>query len=66
MIHSLENWLFQQGGPAIKLRLSALQDFNKSQNEISSFVSALLDLDDVHSILDKLDGFKHRKEIKKP
>lgn len=65
MIHSLENWLLEQGGPAIKLRLSALQDFNKSQNEISSFVSALLDLDDVHSILDKLDGFQTPERDKK-
>lgn len=67
MINQLENWLLEQGGPAIRLRMSALKNSNHShlEDDINHSVSALLDINEVHSILNYLDGFQTPDRDKK-
>jgi len=61
MIDNLEKWLQEQGGPAIQLRLCALRDSKKSKEDVAKAnakaVSALLKIDEVHSVLNYMDGF---------
>jgi len=56
-MNQLENWLLEQGGPAIHLRLSG--GANKDA------ISALLDMEEVHAILDYFDGFNTQERDKK-
>jgi len=49
-------WLRENGGPAIQLRLSILR--NSSSDDIQNAISALLAVDDVCTIMDYYDAFK--------
>ena len=49
-------WLLENGGPAIQLRLSALNNLNAEDTE--NAVSELLSIDGVRAIFDYYDGFK--------
>jgi len=61
MIDNLENWLQEQGGPAIQLRLCALRDSKKSKEDsakaYAKAVSALLKIEEVYYVLNYMDGF---------
>ena len=59
-----ENWLLEQGGPAIRLRISVMQNSGNA-NEINNAVSELLVIDEVHSVLNLLDGFQTPNRDKK-
>jgi hypothetical protein len=61
----LESWLLEHGGPAIQLRLSALRNPGGAKNDADNAVSALLDIDEVHSVLDKFNGFQTPDRDKK-
>ena len=65
MINILENWLLEQGGPAIRLRMATLQNSNNLGNDVNNSVSALLAIDEVHAILNNLDGFQTSNRDKK-
>ena len=58
MLAIMENRLSEQGGPAIRLRLSALKNSNGTKSDIDAAVSALLDIDEVRSMLNLFDGFQ--------
>lgn len=58
MLDNLEEWLLENGGLAIQLRMYSLQNSSRAENETDNAVSALLDLDEVHFILNYLDGFQ--------
>lgn len=58
MLKHLEKWLLENGGPAIQLRMSALQNSGNVKMNADNAVSVLLDIDEVHSVLNKLDGFQ--------
>ena len=62
MTVKIENWLQEQGGPAIQLRLCTVSN---SKNDYSKAISALLDVDEVHSLLNYFDPFRTSgKDIK--
>lgn len=65
MLSTLENWLIEQGGPAIRLRMSAVQNSGNVKSDVDNAVSALLAIDEVHSILNHLDGFQTPDRDKK-
>lgn len=65
MNNKLEEWLREHGGPAIQLRLSALQKSGGAKSDIDNNVSALLNIEGVHSVLNYLDGFKTAGRDKK-
>lgn len=65
MLNALENWLLEQGGPAIRLRMSALQNSSKLENDVNNSVPALLSINEVQSILNYLDGFQTPDRDKK-
>lgn len=65
MHNKLEEWLMEHGGPAIQLRLSALQNSSNAKNDTKNIVSALIDIDEVHSVLNQLDGFQTSDRDKK-
>jgi hypothetical protein len=58
MNNKIEEWLMENGGPAIQLRLSALQNSSNAKNDIDNSVAALISIEGVHSVLNYLDGFK--------
>jgi hypothetical protein len=60
----LENWVLEQGGPAIKLRIHNRNEDN-SQIDIEKTVSTLLKLNEVNIALDFLDAFKIQIRDKK-
>ena len=65
MLNILENWLLEQGGPAIRLRMSTLQNSSNFGNDTDNSVSELLAIDEVHTILNNLDGFQTLDRDKK-
>lgn len=58
MNNKIEEWLMENGGPAIQLRLSALQHSSNTKNGINNTVAALINIEGVQSVLNHLDGFK--------
>ncbi len=65
MLNHLEEWLLENGGPAIQLRMSALRNSGDIENAADNAVSVLLDIDEVHSLLNYLDGFQTPDRDKK-
>lgn len=65
MLNALENWLLEQGGPAIRLRMYNLHNSSYLENDINNSVSELLVINEVHSILNNLDGFQTPDRDKK-
>lgn len=65
LLNNLEEWLLENGGPAIQLRMSALQNSSNVEKDTDHAVSALLDIDEVHSVLNYLDGFQTPNRDKK-
>ncbi len=65
MLNVLEDWLLEQGGPAVKLRMSNLHNSNVLGIDVANSVSALLAIDDVHTILNYFDGFQTLNRDKK-
>lgn len=65
MFHTIEDWLLEQGGPAIRLRMSNMKKSNNLKNNVDASVSALLAIDEVHSIINNLDGFHTMDRDKK-
>ena len=55
MDKKLENWLQEHGGSAIQLRLCSI---NGSKNESLNAISTLLDIEEVHSLLNLFDQFR--------
>jgi hypothetical protein len=51
-------WLLENGGPAIRLRASSLHEPWKSETDADSCVSALLDIDEVQTLLNYFDAFQ--------
>ncbi|MCL1858930.1 MAG: hypothetical protein FWF92_06815 [Oscillospiraceae bacterium] len=60
-----KQWLLENGGPAIQLRMVALKNTNSVENNSENAVLALLDIDGVHLILNKFDGFQTSDRDKK-
>jgi hypothetical protein len=58
MNNEIEKWLTENGGPAIQLRLAALRNSGNAKNDISTIISALIDIEGVRPVLNNLDGFK--------
>lgn len=58
MDKKIENWLLEQGGPAIQLRMKNLQIGDYSKKEINKIVSELLDIGGVEILFHYMDGFK--------
>lgn len=65
MCDELEKWLLSQGGPAIKLRIAALNASNGSLRDANDAVSDLLAIDEVRSLLSYLDAFQTSSRDKK-
>lgn len=65
MLYALENWLLEQGGPAIRLRMYNLHKSSYLENDINNSVSELLAINEVHSILNNMDGFQTPDRDKK-
>ena len=63
--NDLENWVYEQGGPAIQLRMYMRQSENKSKKDVENSVSKLLNIEEVNTILNYLDGFKIQSRDKK-
>lgn len=61
----LENWVLEQGGPAIQLRIYARQSDNESKSNVVNAVSKLLNIEEVNTILNHLDGFNTQTRDKK-
>lgn len=58
-------WLIENGGPAIRLRLSVLPDSGISENDADCAVSDLLGIDAVRIVLNYFDGFQTQDRDKK-
>lgn len=61
----LENWVLEQGGPAIQLKMCYVQTKNTSENDIENFISKLLNIEEVNTLLSCLDGFNTPSRDKK-
>ncbi|MCL2050363.1 MAG: hypothetical protein FWG91_01330 [Lachnospiraceae bacterium] len=58
MDNKIEEWLLEHGGPAIHLRLASIDGSKVKSNDVNSIISALVNIDEVHLILNRLDGFQ--------
>jgi hypothetical protein len=65
MLDILKNWLSEQGGPAIQLRLSAMKNTNGVKNDVDNAVSTLLEIESVRKILNYFDAFETSDRSKK-
>lgn len=67
MLHDndLENWLLEQGGPAIQLRMYMRQSENISKKDAENAISKLLNFEEVNTVLNYLDGFQTQSKDKK-
>lgn len=61
----LENWVLEQGGPAIQLKMCYVQTKNTSESDIEKLISKLLNLEEVKTLLSYLDGFNTQSRDKK-
>ena len=61
----LKNWILDNGGPAIQLRVFINQSENNSKKDIDNIISELLNLKEVNTVIYFLDTFKVESRDKK-